>query len=308
MHMALPARKTSHPPPYAARSSRLPKLRRSRLQAILIFAFVVGVIFFFLSHVSGGSSSTLGGPVVIVTVLDPNNYSQEYIKNIQENRIAYAKKHGYLTFFPTVTDYDLKGAPSSWTKVPAVRHAMTKFPHSSHIWCLDQNALIMNPSLSIENHIVNPKRLEELMVKNAPIVPPDSVIKTFSHLKGDRIDFILTQDFEGLSPSSFIIRSGDWAKFFLDAWFDPLYRSYNFQRAERHALEHIVQWHPTILSKLALVPQRIMNSYSAVRTEDKQGPWQDGDFVITFAGCEQRDCASESEPFHKQWRLTFGQD
>ncbi|RFU31958.1 hypothetical protein B7463_g4385, partial [Scytalidium lignicola] len=159
--------------------------------------------------------------------------------------------------------------------------------------------------MNIESHVVNPKRLESLMVRDAPIVPPDSVIKTFSHLKGDRIDFILTQDFEGLSPTSFIVRSGEWAKFFLDAWFDPLYRSYNFQRAERHALEHIVQWHPTILSKLALVPQRTMNSYSAVRTEDKQGPWKDGDFIITFAGCEQRDCASESEPFHKQWRAVF---
>lgn len=97
----------------------------------------------------------------------------------------------------------------------------------------------MNPELTIEDHIVNPKRIENILLKNVPIVPPDSVIKTFSHLKGDRIDFILSQDFEGLSPTSFIVRSGDWAKFFLDSWFDPIYRSYNFQRAERHALVFI---------------------------------------------------------------------
>ena len=58
-----------------------------------------------------------------------------------------------------------------------------------------------------------------------------------------------------------MIRTGEWAKFFLDAWFDPLYRSYNFQKAEEHALEHIVQWHGTILAKLALVQQRLLNSY-----------------------------------------------
>jgi hypothetical protein len=73
------------------------------------------------------------------------------------------------------------------------------------------------------------------------IVPPDSVIKTFSHLKGDRIDFVLSQDNEGLAGGSMVIRAGEWAKFFLDSWFDPLYRSYNFQKAEAHALEHIVQ-------------------------------------------------------------------
>lgn len=74
------------------------------------------------------------------------------------------------------------------------------------------------------------------MIRDKPVVPPDSVIRTFAHLKGDKIDFVVTQDQEGLCQGSFIVRSGDWAKFFLDTWFDPLYRSYNFQKAEAHAL------------------------------------------------------------------------
>ena len=76
------------------------------------------------------------------------------------------------------------------------------------------------------------------------------------------MDFVLTQDKEGLAGGSLLVRTGEWAKFFLDAWYDPLYRSYNFQKAEGHALEHIVQWHGTILAKLALVPQRVLNSYA----------------------------------------------
>jgi mannan polymerase II complex MNN11 subunit len=94
----------------------------------------------------------------------------------------------------------------------------------------------MNPHLTLEGHIMNPKRLESLMIKDQPIVPPDSVIKTFSHLKGIQADLVLTQDKEGLAEGSFIIRRGDWSKFFLDTWFDPLYRSYNFQKEETHAL------------------------------------------------------------------------
>ena len=94
----------------------------------------------------------------------------------------------------------------------------------------------MNPSYTIEGHIMAPKRLESLMIKDQPIVPPDSVIKTFPNLKGNNIDLVLTQDKEGLAQGSFIVRRGDWSKFFLDTWFDPLYRSYNFQKADTHAL------------------------------------------------------------------------
>lgn len=81
-----------------------------------------------------------------------------------------------------------------------------------------------------------PKRLESLMIKDQSIVPPDSVIKTFPNLKGGNIDLVLTQDKDGLSQASFIVRKGEWSKFFLDTWFDPLYRSYNFQKADTHAL------------------------------------------------------------------------
>jgi mannan polymerase II complex MNN11 subunit len=74
------------------------------------------------------------------------------------------------------------------------------------------------------------------MLKDISVVPPDSVIKTFSHVPGSDVDLIISQDKENLSPGSFILRKGDWALFFLDSWFDPLYRSYNFAKAENHAL------------------------------------------------------------------------
>ena len=166
-------------------------------------------------------------------------------------RVPYANTlyPAYAAFFPNTTDYPLGDNPSSWSLVPAMRHAMALYPHTPYIFYLTSTALIMNPSLSIEDHIMDPRRLESLMLVDKPVVPPDSVIKTFSHLKGDRIDFVLSQDNEGLAGGSMIIRSGEWAKFFLDSWFDPLYRSYNFQKAEAHALEHIVQCvHPETFS------------------------------------------------------------
>lgn len=147
---------------------------------------------------------------------------------------------GYAAFTPDNTAYEVENAPKSWTRIPALRHAITKFPHSTYFWFLDQNALIMNPELKIENHIMNPSKIESLLLKNQPVVPPDSVIKTFPGLRGNQIDFVITQDKDGLAPASIILRRGDWTKFFLDTWFDPLYRSYNFQKADTHALVGVV--------------------------------------------------------------------
>lgn len=209
----------------------------------------------------------------------------------------------------------------------AIRDTLTKYPDCSYIWFLEQDSLIMNPQLTIEEHVMKPSRLESLMITDQPIVPPDSIIRTFTHLKGQDIDFVLTQDKDGLAPGSFLIRNGEWARFFLETWFDPIYRSYNFQKAEAHALvsgdkymegnfsgvfcwltcskEHIVQWHPTILSKLALVPQNIINSYSKA---GKGHEYEPGDFAVRFLDCAKTSskvCEAEAQRFRQQWRTAF---
>lgn len=267
---------------------------------------------FFLLWLFGGSSSAPRIPagipgVVIVTTIDPA-LSQTHRENIMENRRDYASRHGYATFFPNTTDYDLMaGVPLSWSMVPSLRHAMTLHPHTPWLFYLTNTALIMNPREPLHTKVLEPRKLESLMIVDKPVVPPDSVIKTFPHLRGERVDFILTQDREGLAGGSLLIRTGDWAKFFLDAWFDPLYRSYNFQKAEGHALEHIVQWHGTVLAKLALVPQRLLNSYiyDSSSYSSAEGTYQEGDFVANFHGCHRdpaRNCEDEMSPLMSRWR------
>lgn len=133
-------------------------------------------------------------------------------------------------------DYDTHGAPQSWAKVMAMRHALSKFPECKFVWYLDQDAYIMDPSKSLEEQVAGPRKLESLMIKDHPVIPPDSIIKTFAHLKGQDTHFVVSQDKEGLIHRSVIVRNGEWAKFFLETWLDPLYRSYNFQKAEGHGL------------------------------------------------------------------------
>ncbi|KAK0674586.1 family 34 putative glycosyltransferase [Cercophora samala] len=311
MHFALPPRKTSNPPPYMPRSNRLPTLRRSRLKLIAITGLFFLTVIYLLTRGNGHPKlkkrmPTGNPPVVVVTVFDEAKYGKGYIDTIKENRIEYAKKHGYQTFFANIGDYDLKGAPGSWTKVVAMRHALTKYPESHFLWYLDQNAFVMNPQLKIEDHIMKTAKLTDLMKKDHPVVPPDSIIKTFAHLTGQDVDFILTQDKDGLSVGSFIVRNGEWGEFFLDTWFDPIYRSYNFQKAETHALEHIVQWHPTILARLAIIDQRLLNSYSQGNKGDQ---YKDGDIAVRLVDCASagaQACETESQRFVQQWRTSFG--
>lgn len=97
----------------------------------------------------------------------------------------------------------------------------------------------MNPTKSLKSHILEKGKLEELTMKDASIVPPDSIIKTFAHQKEEDVDLIITQDKEDLNPGSFILKSGEFSRFFLDMWFDPLYRGYNFAKAETHGLVSI---------------------------------------------------------------------
>lgn len=160
---------------------------------------------------------------------------------------------------------------------------MSLFPHTRFLFHLDHSALIMQPSLPLSKHILSAERIASLQLPDKPVVPPDSVIKTSPQRRFDQVDFILSQDHQGLAQTSFLLRTGEWAKFFLDAWYDPLYRSYNFQRAEGHALEHLVQWHGTVLSRMVLLPQRIMNAYTAGANPEET--YKDGDFVANLIGC-----------------------
>lgn len=260
------------------------------------------------------SSSSVSSPkkipaetpsVAIVTVLDRERLSPNYVGQIVKNREDYAVRHGYTNFFANTSDYEslLNGAPRSWASVAAVRHAMTAHPHSTYFFHLSPHALIMNPSISLETHVLNSKRLESLIRKDIPVVP-DTIIKTFSHVKGDDVDLVIAQDREDLSTGSFILKRGDFARFFLDLWFDPLYRSYAFVKAETHALDHIVQWHPTILAKLAIVPQRILNAYPKDSpAAGINGTYEEGDFLIRFLGCDDGDMqlCEEMAPYYSTW-------
>lgn len=145
-------------------------------------------------------------------------------------------KPGYQTFMAKAHDYDTSGYQKSWSKIMAIRHALATYPDCKYIWYLDQDSFIMEPTRTVEEVVTEPRTLETLMIRDFPVVPPDSIIKTVVHLRGEDAGMIISQDKDGLVADSMLLKNGDWARFLTETWLDPLYRTYNFQKAERHAL------------------------------------------------------------------------
>ena len=72
-----------------------------------------------------------------------------------------------------------------------------------------------------------------------------------------------------------------------------------------------MQWHPTILTKLALIPQRTINSYTAeISTRGgAKVTFQEDDFIARAVGCEKdagRSCEGELELWYEKWRKQYG--
>lgn len=59
------------------------------------------------------------------------------------------------------------------------------------------------------------------------------------------------------------------------------------------------RWHGTILAKLAMIPQNLLNSYAVGPANERNGQFKDGDIVAGFPGCDRegRNCAVEQQAY-----------
>ena len=143
----------------------------------------------------------------------------------------------------------------------------------------------MNPSIPLHTHYLSPASLLALPLRDVPVFPPETTIRTLT-LRAQpisQIGLILSHGGGILHTGSIILRRGDYAKFILDSWNDPLVRSYGFAGEDHQALEHLVQWHPTTLEGLAVMPKRSLLSFGIASGDDEQ--YHEGDFVVHLDGC-----------------------
>ena len=96
MQFAYLARKTSNPPPYT-RLSRTGSDRRRQLQLAAAAGCSLLFLIFLVTRILSTSAERAppGTPeTIIVTVLDRDSMSKDYISKVEENRQAYAARHG----------------------------------------------------------------------------------------------------------------------------------------------------------------------------------------------------------------------
>lgn len=252
--------------------------------------------------------------VVIVTLIDFENYSMDTIVNIVQNRVDYAQKHNYgvyvrwsQEFIPLLKYQDVQ-ASYEYIKPMIMRAAMHAFPQAKYVFFVDQNALIMNLNVPLQQHVLNPKNLDLALLRNSPVVP-NSNIKTYTHFQMDRAKIFLAQGPDGmLDLSSFIVSADMYGKAFLEFLIDPLFMDYDWPSFEA-SIGHLLQWHPQLLKKAAVVMNKIIAAtYDPTKTtvpqqEDSTNAlrYTDGDLVVSFKGCKQRgSCASDINTFYSK--------
>lgn len=195
-------------------------------------------------------------------------------------------------------------------------HIWRRLLIEGRFWWLDLNTYIMELSHSLQDHVLydldkkvyrDINEWNPLNIKH-PFTDPyldDDALSPVGDGKVNSINLLLTQDCEGFSLGSFMVRRSAWTERLLDLWWDPVVyeqRHMKWDRKEQDALEHLYVSHPWVRQHTAFLPQRTINSYPPAACSDgtKQNNTRfhysedDHDFLVNLAGCESgRDCWSE---------------
>ncbi|CCD23070.1 alpha-1,6-mannosyltransferase NDAI_0B00360 [Naumovozyma dairenensis CBS 421] len=249
--------------------------------------------------------------IVIVTLIDFENYELESIVKIVQNRVDYAQKHKYgvyirwaQEFLPLVENQNVLESYDKFKPI-VMRAAMHAFPRAKYIFYVDKDSLIMNLDLSLQRNLLEPSVLDLGLLKNVPVIP-QSNIRTYNHFNPEDASIIIPQSSDGvLDSSSFIIANDQFGKVFLEYLNNPLI--VNFDWANLHAaMGHVLQWHPTLLKKTGLViPKLLASQYDSTRSIDKASSdsyhYTTGDLIASLKGCKERNsCARDIDTLYSK--------
>ncbi|KAK6341187.1 hypothetical protein TWF696_008274 [Orbilia brochopaga] len=201
------------------------------------------------------------------------------------NRQEYADFHGYKFHFINISRYDLGGAHPVWAKIPALLETFIHFPDAHWVWWLDVDAMIMNPDIDLNSHVLSHAAMRTKFAGGIEFLKSES--KHTGHYMSSRadprdIDIIIGQDHNGLNAGSFFLRRSKFTKILLDWWEDPFYVYNEWPGKEQDALLHMVEHHRQVREHLALVPQRVLNGFPV--GWENMG-WHTDDLVVHLAGC-----------------------
>ncbi|KAJ5991326.1 hypothetical protein N7522_011533 [Penicillium canescens] len=189
---------------------------------------------------------------------------QTYIHLALRNKDHYARLHGYDLFID-YESYSTRG--TTWLKFDMVERVINAGQHD-WIWYMDFDTLITNHSMSLTNLIY------EYLAK-APM--PDT------------IDFLVTDDCNGLNDGSFIVRSSSRSIQFLNAIraiHDREKEQSGRSLGDQDSMEAFLKSNAPLTQHAMRIPQWTINAFpeeiGCYDTHKKK--WEKGMFVVHFAG------------------------
>lgn len=221
-----------------------------------------------------------------------NGGIENLFEQTQVNRQAYADLHGYTYHFINISKYDIGGSHPVWAKLPAIAETFNTFPDAQWIWWLDLDAIIMTPSVNLNDLLLSHAALEKKILTGQILNRPGggmTEIATPETFDVKNMDLIFSQDHNGINAGSFFIRRSHWTRQFMDIWADPDFVMKPWLGQEQSAVLHLALHHRTVMEHFALVPQTTLNAY-AIGTPGMG--WRKGDLVVHFAGCWVEDQCS----------------
>lgn len=236
--------------------------------------------------------------VVIVTLIDFENYELETIIKIVQNRVDYAQKHNYglyvrwaQEFIPLVEEQNVLTS-YQYIKPLVMRAAMHAFPGARHVMFVDQDTLFMNLSKSVSKDVFSPNPFEKYVKRNSPITET-SQIRTYDNVRMEDARILIAQnEYSDLELDFFIISSDLYGKAFLEYLSDPLIRNF-YDLDFTGIMAHTLEWHPRFLGRTVLVDPKIMGGKYKSYTEpnvpnEESDTYQEGDWIVSFQGCHER--------------------
>lgn len=241
--------------------------------------------------------------VVIVSAIDFERYPMDSLAKIVQNRVNYAHEHNYglyvrwyQEFAPMVNSKSFVSSKErrKWARIFCLRAAMFAFPEAEWFWYFDEDGLIQNMHTDLTSHLLNKKVLNSVILKERPIIPPNGLIKTYKNIQTENVKLIFIQFDNQIQTNSFIVKNDEVGRAIIDFWTDKLNLNYNnFPHGPDSALAHILQWHPFILSKAAIIPTRLLSSIHSDQ-ENAQSKdntlYSNGDLTVQWPSCDGDQC------------------
>lgn len=190
------------------------------------------------------------------------------------NKQQYAKKHGYdIVLYHKKIDESRHGA---WNKILAVEKHLNDY---DWVFWSDADSLIMNKKIKLESIIDNNY---DFIISKEDTKP--KILKV-----GE-----MSINCKRVNTGSFLVKNTEWSKQFLKLIYNnPRWKEFKYW--EQDSLEHLMATEPSLISKIKIVPQQIMNSvlYKHMHT------YRPGEFIIHFMGLKM----DQKERLMREWYM-----